>query len=684
MKKYLFIAEKPSLMREVQSCYQKNKRKIISTVGEIEFTALAGHVCAYSEPKGYEEWNTYWDNIDYPMIPKNWKINVIQNKNNIIKTIKQSLRNCDGIIVGTDSDQEGYGIFYLLEKYLHLENIEALRFIEHSLTEEEILYSLLHMTNIHTDPAHIRYTQSYLLRSQADWLFGMNLTCLMSTKVDEVQNIGRVKSPTIKLVYDNSMQIENFKPEKYFVVMNDYGNNFYATMVNDDLTPTRFKLQSAIPQIPKQGIVTKVIKKEKKTQPPKLYDLSSLQGDAVRLDMAPSDTLSILQNLYEKHKIVSYPRTQCRYVSSAKAKEFPMLLNNAAVFPELKPFVKLITSNDIKRVCNDKRIVNDKEIAKESHDALLPTSKIPDLSKLNKEEYQLCLLTYKRFVAQFLPPLVESFTKIHLEHGDYNFLASGKTIEMLGWRELYGELKELNLPLLKENDSVISKMTGPVEKTTTPPKRLNQATLLTAMTNIANQIEDEELKKSLSESKGIGTPATRAAIISSIIKDGYVADKKGLYITEKGKNYINNLKNIEIISPVFAAVMDTKIKQVQRGEEAFSKAYNDIIQNLYDVCSQIDNIPVQKKVNKFCKETKMKCPKCNSKIIINDYVAKCEKEDFLLFRNICNKSHKLTEAEIKLLLSGKKTKKIELKNNKGDSFKASLFLDNDMNIKFEF
>lgn len=684
MKKYLFIAEKPSLMREVQSCYQKNKSKIVSAVGEIIFTALAGHVCVYSDPNTYDDWNVPWDHVDYPMIPTVWKIKSISNKNNIIDSIKKLYTQCDGIIVGTDSDQEGYGIYYLLEKYLHLENVESLRFIEHSLTEEEILESLLHMTDIHKDPVHIRYTQSYLLRAQADWLFGMNLTRMMSFKVNELQNIGRVKSPTIKLVYDNSMAIEKFKPEKYYIAVNDYGNNFFATLINEEGSPIRFKEPTAIPVIPQKGIVSKIIKKEKKTPSPKLYDLSALQGDAVRLDMVPSETLDVLQDLYEKHKIVSYPRTQCRYVSSEKAKEFPVLLRNAAAFPELKPFINLITSQDIKRVSKDKRIVNDKEIAKESHDALLPTSKMPDISKLNDKEYQLCLLTYKRFVAQFLPALTESLTKIYITHGNHIYMASGKTISGMGWRELYGELKDLCLPNLKEKDSVLAKKSGPVEKTTTPPKRLNQATLLTAMTNIANLIEDEALKKSLAESKGIGTPATRATIISSLIKDGYIIEKKGLYISEKGKKYIDNLKDIDIISPIFAAVMDTEIKQVQRGEENFNDAYNGIIKKLHDVCIQINQIPDQKNLSKFEKETTMKCPKCRTNLTINDFVAKCPNEDFIIYRNICNKSHKLTQKEIKLLLSGKTTEKIELKNKEGRSFKASLYLDKDYKVKFKF
>ena len=182
--RYLFIAEKPSLMRAVKETYEKHVDEITRKVGTIEFTALAGHVCGNFEPNDYEGWDANWAEIEYPMIPNTWKIKAINDpgKKKIISDIKKSLPNYDGVIVGTDSDTEGYGIYYNLETYLGIQNKYALRFIEHDLTDPAILESLLTMTDYHTDPVHINFVKSYLLRNRADWLYGMNSTRIMTVK----------------------------------------------------------------------------------------------------------------------------------------------------------------------------------------------------------------------------------------------------------------------------------------------------------------------------------------------------------------------------------------------------------------------------------------------------------------------------------------------------------------------
>ena len=219
--KYLFIAEKPSLMRDVQACYQNHKQEVTERVGEIDFTALSGHVCTNCMPTDYEEWkDKSWKAIVYPMIPDPWQIKPIadRRKQETLAQIKRRAADYDGIIVGTDSDVEGYGIYWLMEQYLGLNEKPALRFIEHSLTDAEILKSLLTMTDYHQNPTHVHFVQSFLIRSRADWLFGMNASRMLTNKRGSLIKAGRVKSPTIKLVYDNSMAIENFANRKYFVL----------------------------------------------------------------------------------------------------------------------------------------------------------------------------------------------------------------------------------------------------------------------------------------------------------------------------------------------------------------------------------------------------------------------------------------------------------------------------------
>lgn len=629
--KYLFIAEKPSLMRDVKNCYEKHQAEIMSKVGEIEFLALSGHVCRNAEPDEYEIFSGPWYQVQYPMIPTEWKICAIKDtrKRQILQKIKVTASSYDGIIVGTDSDVEGYGIYYLLETFLHLEKKLALRFVEHSLTDNEILKSLLHMTDYHKDPVHQRNVQSFLLRSQADWLYGMNCTRMLTVKTKKLMTIGRVKAPTIQLVYDNSMSIEQFKPQTYYQRIADYGS-FQGVQINETGVPVNFLKKEEL-SIPTEGEILSIDKETIKKCPMQLYDLSALQAEAGQMfGMTPAEVLETVQSLYEVHKIISYPRTQCRYVSVEKSLEFQAMLQQSSVFPSIAPFLQQITEEDIRRVKKNKRVVNDAEVEKESHDALLPTSKKPKLEMLSEKELKICELIYKRLVSQFLPLMEECKTKMVIQHGNVNFLARGRIITNHGWRELYGTLEDNQLPDLQKGSMVHASRIGLVKKETTPPKRLTQATLLVAMKNIANTIEDKELRKSLADSQGIGTPATRDAIITDIIRRGYVKDmgKGGLYITAEGKEYVEQMQGLSISSPVFAATLDTNIKRIQRGEASFENSYRDMLMNLRAVCNQI----AQKQEGNL---QDVVCPKCGQDMQQQQYQYTCSHCGLEINKYIC-------------------------------------------------
>lgn len=657
---YLFIAEKPSLMRDVQACYKRHTAEIVSKVGKIDFIALAGHVCRNCEPTAYEAWSGSWDNIQYPMVPQQWKIEAIKGKEKLIANIRKAAASHDGIIVGTDSDIEGYGIYFLLESYLGLRGKKTLRFMEHSLTDKEILESLLSMTDYHTDPAHVRFTQSYLLRSQADWLFGMNATRSATVNTGKLMTIGRVKAPTIKLVYDNSMAIENFKPETYYLVHAAYPG-FQGVLVGSDGKAMRFPSTKDCPEIPVDGVVTSVKSEAFETYAPKLYDLPSLQMDAGQmLGLSPKETLEALQSLYEKHKAVSYPRTQCRYVSSERAKEFSVLLKSVSVFPNLAAKMGVA---DIKRAYN-KRVVNDAEVAKESHDALLPTTQTPDLSKMTDQEINVLRLVYTKFLAQFLPPLVEKKTVYGIRHGEALFRADGKVVESLGWRELYGAPKDSALPALSKGDHVKAQEIRNDKYTTKPPKRLTQATLIKAMENIAEKVEDPDLRKSLAGSKGIGTPATRDSIIVDIIKRGYIQDKKGLYITAEGKNYIEQLSGSAIISPVFAAQLDYEIKKIQRGEATYKEVYGEMLNGLNTLCRQMDRLEAP--------SVPWICPHCRRQLTDRRYNYVCPSCDFQIPKKILNIS--ISDEMLRNMYKGVLQGPFTFKKKDGTKFIASLML----------
>ena len=678
MSKYLFIAEKPSLMRDVKKCYENHKEEVVKKVGYMDFTALSGHVCTFYEPNDYEDWNKKWDEVTYPMVPTVWGIKPINDswKKSTLQKIKESVKNYDGLVVGTDSDVEGYGIYYLLETYLGLQDIPALRFIEHSLADADILKSLLSMTDYHKDDLHKSFVQSFILRSRSDWLFGMNATRLMTLKLGTLMTIGRVKAPTINLVYQNSKEIDEFKVKEYYQLYADYGD-YQAVHCDEKGTPVNFDNIGDVKKIhpPLEGIVERAESQVTGKPAPQLYDLSSLQIEAGQmLHLTPDEVLETVQSLYEKHKVISYPRTQCRYVSTEKAKEFPAMLSKMAVFPDLAVFQ--VDGRAIESVRRNKRVVNDAEVEKEAHDALLPTDKTPDLSKMSKREIAVCKLIYSRLLAQFLPPLKEEKTKLYIRHGSILFLASGKRIQDLGWRQIYGSLKENLLPSLIKGSSVTAKQFGPVTRKTQPPKRLTQATLVSAMEHIANKIEEKTLRESLAGSKGIGTPATRHAVITDIIKRGYVEDKKGLHITEKGKLYIESLEGISIITPEFAAVMDYEIKRIQRGEEGFETAWENVLSKLADMCGGIETVEQGQMM------TEIRCPKCGELLSIEgrNYLCKgCSNKIRGMVAGV-----DITPEMLEDLINGEILGPFVFRKKDGSTFKARLKLIGDGELKFVY
>ena len=738
--KYLFIAEKPSLMRDVQACYQNHKQEVTERVGEIDFTALSGHVCTNFMPTDYGEWkDKSWKAIVYPMIPDPWQIKPIadRRKQETLAQIKRRAADYDGIIVGTDSDVEGYGIYWLMEQYLGLNEKPALRFIEHSLTDAEILKSLLTMTDYHQNPTHVHFVQSFLIRSRADWLFGMNASRMLTNKRGSLIKAGRVKSPTIKLVYDNSMAIENFANRKYFVLEAAYGypvaeagekaasdeavgtseaatideGSVFKSVLQNEEGDAQFENPRLFASYALEGIVTAVETKRSASHAPKLFDLAALQAEAgSKYKFKPDQTLELVQRLYEKHKVISYPRTQCRYVSTEKAKEFAAMIENLAVFEDLKLIADGIDPGVFEKILKDKAVVNDAEVAKESHDALLPTLKRPDLSRMSADEQIICRMIYTRLLAQFLPKLSEDKTTIQIRHAEVDedaaadtgnivaagaavdadaggiFKATGKIVVEPGWSILYKKSNDHALPKRKKGDRITAGTIQPVQKETSPPKRLTQATLINAMRNIATQIEDKELKKSLADSQGIGTPATRAAIIKDILDSGYIEEKKsGLYITAKGKSYIDAVKDFDIAYPVFAADMDNHIKKVQRGEAEYEQVMTEVLEKLQEMCKKIgqDLEEVEAELAPFEPvQTDIRCIKCGGVMEEQKKHYQCLGCGAKIYKNT---SGAIIDLELlRKLESGAQSGYLNFKNRAGKPFRAALKLDEKGEIEMVF
>lgn len=672
-------------MKEVEKTYKKHKSDIEAKIGIIDFIALAGHVCRLLEPSEYSEWDEKWKDIDLPMIPKTFKIDVIGDKKKIISDIKKEIKEngYDGIIVGTDADVEGNGIYYLLEQYLGLEKMEALRFFEDGLTDAEILKSFNSITDYHKDARDIHMTEAFKIRSHLDWLSGMNFTVGFSVKAGFTMKVGRVKVPTLKLVYDNSTAIDNFEPHTDYELKAVYKEGFCGSYITKE-GAVRFETEEKALDFGKglgtSGKVKSITKKMVSTPVPQLYKLSDVQVDAGKqFGYDPTRTLNLIQSLYETHKIVSYPRTDGRYISTEKAKELPMLLKAVSAIPELEPYAKVITSANIEKVKKDKRIVNDVEVKKASHDALLPTGKIPDLTKLNKDELNILILIYKRLVAVFMEPLKEEKTVLLVDIDGNEFKTNGKILVNKGWTELYNRKStDAELPPLSKGDSITVSKYEADEKTTTPPARLTQATLIDAMENIAKYIEDKDMKKVMKEVKGIGMPSSRAKIISDLLKAGYMESKgkaQSLYITEAGKKYIENIKNFTICKPELTAEWEARMQHIKEGSESYEAVEKEMIQYIKDMVKEIESTDIKKSSWNGNKSTGLVCPVCGNPVLNSKFGYFCsEKKNgctFSLQSTIAGK--KLTEKNLKDLCEKGKTGIIKgFKSKAGKTFDAAL------------
>ena len=641
--RYLFIAEKPSVMKEVKNTFEKHSVELGKTIGEIDFTALSGHVCCYYEPDQYDAWKgKKWREISLPLIPDQFKVAKIPDArtSRIVEDIREKIKpgKYDGVIVGTDSDTEGNGIYYLLARYLHLEKVPTLRFFETSMTEKDILRSLNSLTAFYRNPRDVNMTRHYIARSQFDWLVGMNATRAATLRLGDLYRIGRVKAPTIKLVYDNCAAIDGFTPSTVFQVKVSYVEGFTGLLVDEDREVLSWERKDdalkelySLMAYPKTARIISLERKRAAAAAPQLYTLTAIQkGAGKELKLNPERTMEAIESLYLKH-LVSYPRTEGAYISSAKAEAFPELLETVSAVSSLAMVAGRVTPADIARVAKDPRVVNDEKLKGASHDALLPTDKKADYSKLTPTEIQVYEMICKRFLAQFLPKKTEEKTILFAKIGDTCFKSAGTTVLDPGWTVLYPAKRtgeEIPAGLAQE-DALNVKEYSIHEKTSKAPERFTTASLVGAMENISRYIEDKDLKKVMSEAKGLGTPATRSSIVSEIAKTGYIrleGKEEKIYITDKGKSYVDALSGFSILDPAAAAAWENLFQQVRKGEIQLESAREKTLEYVKTFVKEISGIdaapPAPPKAENILPDCS--CPYCGSKVRILPWGYACE------------------------------------------------------------
>ena len=691
--KALLIAEKPSLMRTIQDVYRQ-----INYPDTITFKSFVGHIIGLKNPKDYGvvdgvDWsNKLWNEDMIPMIPNKFLYQVSSDKKAMYRDLTNEIAsgNYDYIINACDPDREGNHIFQLFYNYSKC-TLPIKRFWTNDLSFGNVENALRNLRydgdGLKPDLKHL--TESAILRAWSDWLFGMNFTIGVSLQMHTTVKIGRVKTATHMMLAQREDEIKNFVPKTTYELESIYKEKFSGTLF-DENGNIRFEKKDDADDILKKlgqtAVVESITTKKETTQAPQLYKLSDLQTDASKMFGYNADkVLEVAQSLYEK-KVLSYPRTDCRYVGTELTKGFSILLQSVATLKELEPYVRNLSKQDLDNVAKNKRYVNDKELAKSGHYALSPTSVRPNWQTLTQEEKNILTMVYRRFLAIFLPPMICNKTTLITNNNTYTFKTTGKELISKGYTEIYGtNIIDNLLPNLKKGDIVNVDKFEMKDKTTTAPPRYTQGTLIAAMENPAKFLEDDNLKEIIKEKQGIGTQATRSTIIKNLLDDKYVEEKKGkgkasyLYVTDLGMKIYENLKGEDFASVDMTGIWEEKLSKVAEGTYSFTSYESELRQYVKDTVQHIK----QMNLNKYnsSKNVIGKCPICGKDFIEgkNGYFCSNENCDFHIGKKILQAT--ISKTEVLKLIAGKETKEMKFIRNNGEEFKSKLHLENNQ-LKF--
>lgn len=634
MGKILVIAEKPSVARDIAkvlNCAQKGDGVIY---GEKYMVSWAvGHLVTLCEPEDYDKSLKRWSMDTLPIMPEKMKLKAIRGSKKQLDILKKLMndKETDSIICATDSGREGELIFRYIYDYNKCRKPFKRLWIS-SMTDAAIKEGF---DNLKDGSEYDLLYASAKCRSEADWLVGINATRAFTVKYDALLSIGRVQTPTLAMIVKRQAEIDNFVPEKYYEVTADYGD-FKGTWT-DSKNSTVIKQLSDAQEIAskvegKDGTVKEVKKTAKQTLPPQLYDLTELQRDCNKMyGFSAQKTLDIAQSLYEKRKMITYPRTDSRYLSDdmiPKIKVIMRRLVNAEIFAGYAQNVI-----DMEKLPINKRIVDNKKVT--DHHAIIPADNSFRKDSLTPEEKKVFGLVALRFIAVFGDPYKYTSTKITVVCEDEKFITKGTTVTDEGWKRLYREVyknsreKENILPDVKENDTVHIEKADVEEKETKPPIQYNEATLLTAMENAGKNTDDEELKEKLKE-YGLGTPATRAAIIERLIQVGYIHRKgKNLVPDEKGRQLISIVPD-EMKSPVTTGKWEKGLGSISKGDmqtEKFMASINRyvayLVQYARGASPDIKIEDKRKKKSSSKSKTFGKCPLCGGDVLENSKAFYC-------------------------------------------------------------
>ena len=607
----LVIAEKPSVAQSLAAVIGATARKDgYLEGGGWRVSWCVGHLAGLADADAYNPDYAKWRYDDLPILPEPWQMVVSKDKKKQFDVLKQLMNAPDvtEVVNACDAGREGELIFRSVYELAGCQKPMKRLWIS-SMEDSAIREGF---ANLRPGADYDGLRDAALCRAKADWLVGINATRLFSVLYHRTLNIGRVMSPTLALIVQREAEIDTFKPVPFYTVTLELpGFTVSGERMADKAAAQQLKTacQGAAATVKKVG------RKNKSEKPPALYDLTTLQRDANRLlGFTAQQTLDYLQNLYEK-KLCTYPRTDSRYLTSDMAASLPELVRLTA---GALPFAA-----GMELACNSAQVINDKEVT--DHHAVIPTRNLPgaDLSSLPVGEKAVLELVALRLLCAVAQPYTFAETAVVVECAGAEFAAKGRTVKQLGWRALDvayraglknaepdKEIEDKALPELSEGQTLPLSGVAVKEGNTTPPKHFTEDTLLSAMETAGKDDMPED-----AERKGLGTPATRAAILEKLVAAGFVERKgKSLIPTKAGINLVTVLPDT-LTSPMLTAEWEQKLTGIARGEadpasfmDGISEMTRELVKNYSHISEEGQKLFAPER------ETVGLCPRCGKPV----------------------------------------------------------------------
>lgn len=576
MAKSIVIAEKPSVARDIARVLKCDKKGNGYLEGSKYIVTWAlGHLVTLADPESYDVKYKQWNLEDLPMLPERLKLTVIKQTGKQFNAVKSQLlrKDVNEIIIATDAGREGELVArWIIDKVKMQKPIKRLWIS--SVTDKAIKDGF---ANLKPGKAYDNLYASAVARSEADWYIGLNATRALTTRFNAQLNCGRVQTPTVAMIASREDEIKHFKAQTYYGIEAQTAERLKLTWQDTKGNSRSFnkeKTDAIVNKISKQNAtVVDIDKKQKKLFAPGLYDLTELQRDANKIfGYSAKETLNIMQKLYEQHKVLTYPRTDSRYISSDIVGTLPERLKACGV-GEYRPLAHKVLQKPVK---SNKSFVDDSKVS--DHHAIIPTESYVNFSAFTDKERKIYDLVVKRFLAVLFPAFEYEQLTLRTKIGDETFIARGKTILHAGWKEVYAnrfedddasdDVKEQILPRIEKGDTLNIKLIVQTSGQTKAPARFNEATLLSAMENPTKYMDtqNKQLADTLKSTGGLGTVATRADIIDKLF-NSFLLEKRGkdIHITSKGRQLLDLVPE-ELKSPTLTGEWEQKLEAIAKGK----------------------------------------------------------------------------------------------------------------------